>query len=156
MRVSSCAKERWGGRDLRSSLGWPLLCCARHAEALGEASARPQSPHPSGRGRLDRWARGLPGMSEPWKQLGPGLCKLHLPDSSGLGSRLHLSGAFWVSHWFCLTETTGWGMCMNTRELKPPGQGFLGLEDSCPARLGPRALSVWLSIGSTAGCHPYS
>lgn len=75
-------------------------------------------------------------MSEPWKQLGPGLCKLHLLDSSGLGSRLYLSGASWASHWFCLTQSTGWGMCMNTREQKPPGQGFLGLEDSHPARLG--------------------
>jgi hypothetical protein len=28
------------------------------------------------------------------------------------------------------------GVCMNTREPKPPGQGFLGLEDSRPARLG--------------------
>lgn len=142
MGVSSCAKKTQGDRDLRSSLGWALLCCTRHAGALGKASARPQSPHPSGRGRLDCWAGGLPGMSEPWKQLGPGLCKLHLLDSSGLGSRLHLSGASWASHWLCLTQSTGWGMCMNTREQKPPGQGFLGLEESRPASWAQSPISL--------------
>lgn len=110
--------------------------------------ARPQSPRPSGRRRLDCWARGLPEVSKPWKQLGPGLWELHLLDSSGLGSRLHLRGASWASHWFCLTQSLHRvGDVYEYQKAEATWPGFSGTGGQLASQTGPRVLSVWLSIG---------